>query len=201
MNGLNKRLAVLEQGVQPAEVAHFGTVLVDMLSFGMMPFVTALLVQGRRAEARELVEIASIESGLGLSAVQIDAAVRHIEKHLDSHRASHAKSVRYWERDEAFRHAQWRKDAAHSARNNPAIDEEAEYARSVEFWRQRDGATSEEIIRHHAAKHEQRVRAIAQRIALLRLERGAEGPQTDEEVIYGELLRLEESIVTAQATN
>lgn len=195
----SKRLVALEQGILNRDV-DFGTVLVDMLSFGMSPVVTALLVEGRRVEACELVEIASRERGLGLGDMQIDAAVRHIEKNLAWHRVSHAKSFRYWERDEAFRDEEWRADAAYLARNNPAIDEETRYANLVEFWRQRRGATSEEIIRRYDAKHKQQMRAIAQRIALLRQERGQ--PQPDEEVmanarqeaICAELLRLEESI-------
>jgi hypothetical protein len=197
-SSLDKRLSQLEQTARPPVNVEFGPVLVDMLSMSMMPIAVALLVQGRRSEVCELVEIASLENGLGLTTVQIDAAVRHIEKNLASHRVKCAESVRYpyWVKEYDAHDAQLRRDAAHIARNWPETDEETEYAESVEFWNQRRGETAEARRDRFEAKHQKALQAIAERIVLLRRWYGhPEGPQTDEEAVYAELVALEKSLV------
>jgi hypothetical protein len=195
LNGLNKRLAILEQAARPAEDVSFGPVLVHMIG-GMFNVAVALLVQKRRFEACELVAIASAYNGLGLTDVQIDAAVRHIERHLASHREKCGESVRYpyWEEAYDQHHAWLRKDAAHAARRGG--DEEERYAELVEFWKQRNGETAEARRDRFAAEHQQRMRAIASCLVELRQWYGhPEGPQTDEAAVYAELCALENSLV------
>ncbi len=195
MNGLHKRLTTLEQAIRPAEDINFGHVLVHMIG-SMFNVAVALLVQGRRFEACELVALASAHNDLGLTDAQIDAAVRHIERHLASHRIECGESVRkpYWVKSYEEHHAWLRRDAAFMARNW-GVDEEAHYAELVEYWRKRDGATAEEIMQRHIAKHDEGLRAIAAGLVELRQWYGhPAGPQTDEEAVYLELVRLEQSL-------
>lgn len=204
MRNSTKRLDALEKAVKPTESVDFGPVLVDMLSFGMARAAAALMSQRRRDEARELVELAARERKSGLTDVQIDAAVRHMALHLESHLASWAEHpIRYWARTEENRHLEWRKDAAHVVKNRrlcgwaegPDTDEEVQYAHTVEYWRQRDGATSEEIIEKGDTKHIQGLFAIAQRLVTLRQERGqTDAKKTDVEQVANELWALERSV-------